>query len=504
MKRIVKYTAVILLALGFQYCTLDTDLYQEIPTEDAYRGIQDVQNGLNGAYQRFGYYTFYGRNVPATSDMVSDISVASTSSGHFVSINQWSFNEYDGYVLDIWSAGYNLIDRCVRGINGGAALLESAQEHNFSTSEVNELHGYLAQFYALRAMSNLMLVNIYGLPYQAGATNDQKGIVLVTTQPIKEFEQVKRATVGETYTQILADITKAKEHMGKLTAKQKGAINQYYFNEAAIYALEARTKLYMQDYNGAKAAAQTAIDLRKSGDETFESYVAMWKSTAITKEDIFTIVKSDNDNLSANALNTLYGSYKGSISPFVLSKFIKEMVPKLDKDGNEVKDDDGNVVKVPVYYDDIRRGLIDKTHPMKFDGTATAQAVSNIPVFRKSEMYLIIAEANLKGSTVDIPAAQNALLYTASRNKDIKIESDLPSTKEELIQFVSDERVREFFQEGHRYFDLRRTSEKATIAGVANYQMSKFVFPIPDEEVQAGFGVEQNTGWNDLKPKKTK
>ena len=463
------------MAIGFQYCSLDTSLYQHIPTEDAYKGIQDVQNGLNGAYQRFGYYTFYGRNVPATSDMISDISVANASSGHFVSISQWTFNEYDSYVLDMWSAGYNLIDRCVRGINGGTALIGGAQEHNFTTAQVNQLHGYVSQFHSLRAMANLMLVNLYGLPYQAGSENDQKGIVLITTQPIKEFEQVKRSTVGETYTQILADITKAKEHMAKLSAKEKNAINQYYFNEAAIYALEARTKLYMQDYDGAKVAAQTALDLRKSTDETFESYVAMWKSTAITKEDIFTIVKSDNDNLSANALNTLYGSYKATISTFARGKLASN---------------------------DIRKGLISGTHPMKFDGTATAQAVSNIPVFRKSEMYLIIAESNLKGSTVDISAAQNALFYTAKRDKDITSESELPSSKEELIQFVSDERVREFFQEGHRYFDLRRTGEKTTIAGVANYQMSKFVFPIPDEEVQAGFGVEQNTGWNDLKPKK--
>ena len=500
MKRIIKlYTAVILVAIGFQYCSLDTSLYQHIPTENAYKGIQDVQNGLNGAYERFGYYTFYGRNVPATSDMISDISVASASSGHFVSISQWTFNEYDPYLLDMWSVGYNLIDRCVRGINGGMALIENAKAHNFTEDQISELHGYVSQFYSLRAMANLMLVNIYGLPYQAGSKNDQLGIVLVTTQPIKEFEQVKRATVGETYTQILADITKAKEHMAKLSAKEKNAINQYYFNEAAIYALEARAKLYMQDYDGAKVAAQQAIDLRDSGDETFESYVAMWKSTAITKEDIFTIVKSDNDNLSANALNTLYGSYKASISPFVNEQLAGDSVKIIKPDGTDsIKD--GKIVKRPA--NDIRRNLIKDTHPMKFDGTATAQAVSNIPVFRKSEMYLIIAEAHLKGTTVDIPAAQEALFYTAKRNKDITSKSELPASKEVLIQFVSDERVREFFQEGHRYFDLRRTGEKVTIAGVKDYQISKFVFPIPDEEVQAGFGVEQNIGWSDLKPKK--
>lgn len=473
MNKIVRYIALALLSISFQFCSLDTKLYENISSESAYSSVQDVQNGMNGAYQQFGYYTFYGMDVPAVSDMITDVSEASASSGHLVSINQWTFSETDSYLDEIWSAGYTVIDRCVRGINGGLALINNAEAKNISSSDVHKLHAYIAQMYALRAMSDLVLVNMYGLPYQSGSDNSQLGIVVVSTAPIKEFTQVTRSTVGQTYNQILADIDSAKVHINILSTDEKAAINQYYFNEAAIYALEARTKLYMQDYDGAKVAAQKALDLRASGDETFESYVAMWKSTAITKEDIFTIVKSDNDNLSSNSLNTLYGSYDASISAFTKAKFDTT---------------------------DIRLGLISGTHPGKFDGTATSQSVSNIPVFRKSEMYLIIAEASLKGSTVDLNAAKNALFYTAQRNKAITSVADLPSTKADLISFVSAERVREFFQEGHRYFDLRRTGETASINGVDNYQISKFVFPIPSDEINSGFGVVQNENWADAIP----
>lgn len=474
MKKTIKYLSALSLVFWFTQCNLNTELMQKIETDKAFVGVQDVQNALNGAYQQFGDYKFYGTYVPAIGDMASDVSVASSSSGHFVSFNGWTFDEYTTELEDVWSGGYKVLDRCVRGINGGLALL--ATPDKFSATDISKLNSYVSQMYALRAMTSFTLVNLFGLPYQAGSANSQLGIVLITTKPIEAFATVSRATVAQTYTQILADIAKAKEYMVKLDAESKAGINQYYFNEAAIYAMEARVKLYMHDYAGAKVAAQSAIDLRNSGDETFESYVAMWKTTAITKEDIFTIVKSDNDNLSADALNTLYGSYGGTVSVFTTGAFATT---------------------------DIRTGLIsgdNGDHPAKFDGTATAQAVSNIPVFRKSEMYLILAECNLLSTTVDIPAAQNALLYSAKRNTAITAVTDLPSTKAALITFLSAERVREFFEEGYRWFDLRRTGEKVEIGSSASFDMSKFVFPIPGAEVDAGFGVLQNTTWADMLP----
>jgi len=480
MKKTIKYLSVLSLVFWFTQCNLNTELMQEIETDNAFIGVQDVQNALNGAYQQFGDYKFYGTYVPAIGDMTSDVSVASSSSGHFIAFNGWTFDEYTTELEDVWSAGYKVLDRCVRGINGALALL--ATPDKFSATDISKLNSYVSQMYALRAMTSFTLVNLFGLPYRAGTANSQLGIVLIKTEPIPEFTQVSRSTVAQTYTQILADIAKAKEYMTKLDvsvkadAKIKAAINQYYFNEAAIYAMEARVKLFMQDYEGAKVAAQEAIDLRNSGDESFEGYVAMWKTTAISKEDIFTIVKSDNDNLSADALNTLYGSYEGSVSVFTTSS--------LDST-------------------DIRTGLIggdNGDHPQKFDGTATSQAVSNIPVFRKSEMYLILAESNLRSTTENITAAQNALFYTAKRDTAITVATDLPSTKTELLAFISAERVREFFEEGHRWFDLRRTGEKVEIAGVANYDMSKFVFPIPGAEVDADYGVLQNTTWADMLP----
>jgi len=35
---------------------------------------------------------------------------------------------------------------------------------------------------------------------------------------------------------------------------------------------------------------------------------------------------------------------------------------------------------------------------------------------------------------------------------------------------------------------------------VTNYDVAKFVFPIPADEINSGFGCEQNEGWEDALP----
>ena len=467
MKKRLTYILLFTLALCTSGCSLETSPSSSIPTDKAFDSPQDVLNGMHGAYNSVGGYQFWGRNVVAIGDMSADISMASASSGHFVAINGWSINEDNAELRDAWTMGYQTIDRCTRAINGAKELIAHPEENKLSDSDIKNLHNYSAQLYSLRSLSHFTLVNIFSLPYRAGTENSQLGIVLVDEKPVEAFEQVSRATVKQTYDQILKDISSAKEHFEQLSSANKLSISQFYMNEAALYALEARVKLYMQNYEGAASAAEQAIALRASADISNEDYVAMWSSVAINDEDIFTIAKSNADNLSANSLNTLYNSYGGSISQFVKVKF---------------------------NANDIRLNLISGNHPEKFDGIPSAQAVSNIPVFRKSEMYLIAAEsyANLS----EINDARTALLYTAKRNSEIENIDDLPATKENLLSFIEDERIREFFQEGHRMYDLRRTGKAANIGGNSQFVFANFVYPIPANEINAGFGVVQNPDWH--------
>ena len=357
-------------------------------------------------------------------------------------------------------------------IEGANNLL--ATNAKLSDEDKSNLDLYMAQGYALKALTNFYLVNLFGLPYQPGQANAQLGLPLLDKEPLEPFVNIERATVAQTYELILDDIASAKTYMENAGTDASSSVNQFYLNEAAIYALEARVNFFMGNNDVAKASAKKAIELRASGEVSDLVYQTMWSDIAITAEDIFTVAKTNDDNLSANALNTLYGSYGAVLSSGIKTLFGPE---------------------------DIRLKLIDKNNrPLKFDGIPAAQAVSNIPVFRKSEMYLMIAE--IEALAGNIAASQEALFYTAKRNPAIKSASELPSAKDALIKFISEENIREFFEEGHRWYDVRRTGEKITpnVTGVTGFDVSAFVYPIPADEINAGYCDQQNEGWSDGLP----
>lgn len=472
MKNIFKCILVVACSVGLASCDFDLETYQAIPTENAFSTVADVQNGLNGAYQSFGTYRFYGNNVVAIGDLASDVAVADPKSGHGVTINRYQITDTESILKEAWEYGFRVLDRCVRMIEGANNLL--ATNAKLSDEDKSNLDLYMAQGYALKALTNFYLVNLFGLPYQPGQANAQLGLPLLDKEPLEPFVNIERATVAQTYELILDDIASAKTYMENAGTDASSSVNQFYLNEAAIYALEARVNFFMGNNDVAKASAKKAIELRASGEVSDLVYQTMWSDIAITAEDIFTVAKTNDDNLSANALNTLYGSYGAVLSSGIKTLFGPE---------------------------DIRLKLIDKNNrPLKFDGIPAAQAVSNIPVFRKSEMYLMIAE--IEALAGNIAASQEALFYTAKRNPAIKSGSELPSAKDALIKFISEENIREFFEEGHRWYDVRRTGEKITpnVTGVTGFDVSAFVYPIPADEINAGYCDQQNEGWSDGLP----
>lgn len=126
------------------------------------------------------------------------------------------------------------------------------------------------------------------------------------------------------------------------------------------------------------------------------------------------------------------------------------------------------------------------------------------------EMFLIEAEAKLRSASgKDLDGARRALLVVAKRNPDITSTDDLPSDEAALMSFIRDERARELFQEGHRLWDLRRWNVTTGLTAyqaptvkwrINNVTLGDLVLPIPVDEVNAGFGVAQNEGWEATRP----
>lgn len=465
-------------------CSLDTEIYDNKDDKSAFSSVTDIRAAMNGAYDCLANYEFLGNYAISVGDMVSGVSKGSSSSGHMIAYSTFTFTAESSEIEDMWAYGYYAAANATNAIKNAKQMIADGK---ITQSEQGDAFNYIGQCYAIKAMTFYNLVNYFGLPYSS-ANASTPGIVIYDMDVPAEKAKVARSTVGETYDRIQKDIDSAEVYLTKydeVYQENNGTAapqNPYYMGMMGVKALKANVLLALGQYADAETAAKEAIDLLGTGNATgsdnvpsASTYVSMWGGTNATTEDIYTIPESSSDNLSANALNTLYGSYYCSFQKKALSKLAST---------------------------DIRRRLLSTnkggTTSIKFDGVID-QAVCNIPVFRKSEMALIIAECEARVGSIS--EAQNYLLFTAKRNTAITSTSDLPSTKDELLSFINDERVREFFGEGKRYFNARRTGEIISGDNFSDWDISKFVFPIPSAEINAGWGVTQNEGWSNNLPK---
>jgi len=163
---------------------------------------------------------------------------------------------------------------------------------------------------------------------------------------------------------------------------------------------------------------------------------------------------------------------------------------------------------------DFNNGLhVNKYVNIRSDGLATSDPSDNFadvdfPVFRLSEMYLIYAEAHLRGGGGDDATALdylNKIRYRAYGQSYGPGDIGKLKTSDLSLQTVLDERGRELYWEGHRRTDLIRYGKLTTNdylwpwkGGVASGTAvdSKYnIFPIPSTNLTANPNLTQNTGY---------
>jgi hypothetical protein len=150
---------------------------------------------------------------------------------------------------------------------------------------------------------------------------------------------------------------------------------------------------------------------------------------------------------------------------------------------------------------------VTKYKNIKRDGSnGQSQDFSDIdmPLFRLAEMYLIYAEAVLRGGTGGDATA--ALGYINNlRTRAYTNTSGNISSGQLTLDFILDERSRELYWEGFRRTDLIRYNKfvegtylwpwKGGVAsgtGVAGYRT---IYPIPSRDINANTNLIQNPGY---------
>lgn len=477
-----------LLLLGFTSCKKDFLDVEPTTAVDANTAIQtaaDAKVMINGLMSKMASSAYYGRNFLLYNDVKGgDLTIFSQGwsfDALYTFNHSKSSNNYSGF----WSQIYHNILQANNIITNIDRLKAAGTTENFDN--------YKGQALTARALMYFDLVRLYGKPYSQDKSS--YGVPNIT-EPLAASAQPLRATVEENYTQILKDLKDAEPLLSK--TKSNGYIN-YYANKA----IQARVYLTMENYAEALSAAEAIIN-----DNVYKLYsnaewVNSWKSQ-FGSESIFElgIVPNESDLGTSSLGYALRRKGHGGSSAVGSLMASDYFLDRLNQDPTDVR---WGVMS----YDESSTSRMGASY--KYSGSTTLEgddksknssSAVNIKVIRLSEIYLIAAEAAFH---INKDLAATYLNEIRKRSPGLA-----PATAATItMDMILDERSKELFTEGHRFFDMLRLNLPITFndefGGITvthrpktiDRTFQKVILPIPQDEINANPGLEkqQNAGY---------
>ena len=395
------------------------------------------------------------------------------------SVFSWSKDMYQELLLptgwgntsriNTWQMAYGYISGC-------NTVLEYIDKVTGSDIDKNNLRG---QALTMRAYYYFLLVNLYGKPYNAPGLDLAKSLgVPLRLRMVVTDSLYPRNTIAEVYTQIEKDL---KDGLALLN-ENKQANGIYKMSPNAAQALLSRMYLYQENWEQSIAYADAVIADRPEltqlntykaqpggGYNLYNNGTSMYYSNRIydpflSKEIIWAyqpILPGTGEPNDEAFKSYMFPGYSAVYNPpYSVSDELLNLY-----DNRPISD-------TAVYLGDLRSrtyilttlGIISYapvSYFFKFVGGSMGVGGGGI---RTAELYLNRAEAKIQlaiknGNTGLIQEALNDINKLRSSRYD-KRKSYTPITitdPQQLLSFCKDERRREFpFEEGHRWFDLRR------------------------------------------------
>ncbi|MCS7018004.1 MAG: RagB/SusD family nutrient uptake outer membrane protein [Cytophagales bacterium] len=480
--KLFKYTLAFSVAFVAASCA---NIVNEVnPTHildksNAFRTIENYEAALNGAYAQLRSVNAYGRNQSAIPDMMSDNlkeSPENLPQGTRGMVD-WVYAADNGAVADAWLGLYTIINSTNVVINGIDALTTPANQRT-----ANRIKG---QALALRAWIHFDLLKWFANSYARNST-DPAVPIMTTVSSENPNLRPPRATVREVYDRIFADLNEALRLLSDVDRAINTASRRVNIDAIAVNAMLARISLYAgQDADAIRFATNVINALPLA---TRAQFPAIWRDESAA-EVAWAIRFNPGEGGPALEVYSPAGNDRASfdVSP--------DMVALYDQ-ANDIR---YSTYMAPGFSTRTPRPA-SRVIPIKYLGKGNNRdGVVDFKVLRTGEMYLIRAEARLRSGD-SAGALQDLNTLRAAR-----IQNFVPGneTGAALTQAIANERRRELFLEGHRWFDLKRTTRTinrqnctppATQCSLGPNSL-RWTWPIPTPELNANPNMTQNPGY---------
>lgn len=486
MKFIKFFIAAGFAAASFSSCSeerLNEEPVDQFPIEQAITKESDMRNVLNGVYDQYSTSQGFGADIIAFGDLISD-NVFITSTNTDVAYRNTGFLNWSSDISD-----FAMLDELYDGI-----ILSNLVINNTSLKETDNVINYKAEARIARALGYFYAVSYYS-PNPTSGVNQQYGVPL----NLGEYDprvKLPRATVSQVYDQIITDLTTALNTMTTEAVDNKG-----YLGKMAARLLLSRVYLTRGQSGDYQKSIDLADEVISSAGGIFDfvskaDYVNYFSSPdkAVTSNQPETVWEinmdqnpSENPGVN-NALSSFYAN-NGSKKRFLFTNTFYSSFLTTD-----VRRGLFNTVGTPNEGAGVPRGVWTRKYVVNVTvGGANAPHTQNVKVLRMSEAYLNKIEALFKLGR--LPEALTELNAFATKRGGSTYTT---ATLENILN----ERRKEFFGEGQRFFDLKRNNLGFTrstncysIVCSVEGNSRLFVIPMPLREMNVNPNMEQYPDW---------
>ena len=417
----------------------DSELNVDIDSEEK------IAELLTGAYPEASYIPFLEPRTDNVEERVNGVHSRLNESMFF-------WGDYDQEDLD---TPLNYWNACYKGIAQANKALELLSRYPKS-ERVKALYG---EAFLLRAYLHFMLVNIWSEPYGGKTTNP--GIPYITKPEKNALVDYQRGTVNEVYAQIEKDL--------KLLRLWRQYADVFEFNHRSLY----------RRYAAASEPANlllTTTESRLARTTPSEKY----GSTFNTVDKIFAQkgIEGGGDYAKMNFIGTYI--FTSSTAPVTTGRYLAKFDEFSTSESIGTKPRGLYVTNVLFTVDEVLLNRMEAYAMLK----NYSHAIDDLLQY-------------MQGKFGFMPSVDRAV-YTSTNSDNYNIYTPfygLTLKQLAMVKLFLDFRQKEFYQEGLRWFDIRRfhlavkRSSKSSYYFPLEKEDPRKVLQIPTEAIQRGLAA---------------